>query len=749
MGIQEPRTRYLEELLYDIRTKKIVLPKFKRDFIWGPEKIISLLESISKSYHCGSLLFLENKDEAFAYRPIPDEIKPERPPEYLIFDGQQRLSSLYFAFYGDKYYREGKKYEDRYYLDLKRLIELKDISGSFVYVDSDHAYRSHEEEFENMRLPLTCIFSKDYSYDEWVDDFKEYRKKNYPDDYDKISEAVKGIKRNYLKEIYRFKFPVIELTGYTDEKVACDIFAVSNISATPLNTFEILTAKLWPHNIDLRELWKSARKKYPLLDEFEIDPATILKGLSMVTRREKGSFRTEDLYRLEAEDFDNYWDDLVKSFSDVVALLKEELGVVKLNRLPYESMVPAMAALSVDIKDTYRGLFRRNPSALYTLDDKGRFFEINQRFTEITGYEIDDLRDKTIEDLFSKKDETLVTGYHQKKTAHKDLPFEYEMPLITKSGREIIVNIRANVDTRGKFAVGSIDDITERKNMEQQLKEYAEQLEQKVEARIRDVRRAKGRIEGELVDSIEEVIEVSKDVTERVKAQQKLEEYSKELEHSNKLKDIFIDIMRHDLLTHVGIIENSSEFILDGESDGEKRELILTINRSAERLIEMIQDASKFAMVEELEAVDLKTFDVKEALKEALEIYEPSAKEKNITLESSIDRSFVFKASPLIKDIFSNLLSNAIKYSPRNTKIVVEIQEGPPCTIAVKDNGPGVPDKEKEMIFERFIRGSKKGVKGTGLGLAIVKRIVDLHKGRVWVEDNPEGGSIFKVEIPA
>ncbi len=56
-------------------------------------------------------------------------------------------------------------------------------------------------------------------------------------------------------------------------------------------------------------------------------------------------------------------------------------------------------------------------------------------------------------------------------------------------------------------------------------------------------------------------------------------------------------------------------------------------------------------------------------------------------------------------------------------------------------------DEYKEMIFRRFDQTKKEGVKGSGIGLAIVKKIIDLHAGRVWVEDNPEGGSVFKVEI--
>ncbi len=76
------------------------------------------------------------------------------------------------------------------------------------------------------------------------------------------------------------------------------------------------------------------------------------------------------------------------------------------------------------------------------------------------------------------------------------------------------------------------------------------------------------------------------------------------------------------------------------------------------------------------------------------------------------------------------------------------LEEGTYCKIYVKEWGYGIKDEDKAKLFTRFQRVEKKGVKGTGLGLAIVKRIVDLHGGRVWIEDNPEGGSVFYVKIP-
>ena len=87
------------------------------------------------------------------------------------------------------------------------------------------------------------------------------------------------------------------------------------------------------------------------------------------------------------------------------------------------------------------------------------------------------------------------------------------------------------------------------------------------------------------------------------------------------------------------------------------------------------------------------------------------------------------------------LLFQSVK---ENTKIIVGIKRNVDSWIVyVKDRGNGIPDKYKEVIFDRFRRIEKHGVKGSGLGLSIVKRVVDLHNGNVWVEDNPEGGSIL------
>ena len=243
---------------------------------------------------------------------------------------------------------------------------------------------------------------------------------------------------------------------------------------------------------------------------------------------------------------------------------------------------------------------------------------------------------------------------------------------------------------------------------------------------------------------------IIRDITERKHAEETLKNYAAKLEEANHLKDLFTDIMRHDLLNPLGVIKTATEqllFVVTG--DERMRNLLMMVKRNADKLIDMIKSASMYAMLESAEKLERSKLDLNEVFTAVANNFKPQLEEKNMKLEYISKGGCCIMANPMIDAVFSNLLSNAIKYSPAGKKIEVHIidkKEG--FRIDVKDWGYGIKDEDKAKLFTRFQRVDKKGVKGTGLGLAIVKRIVDLHGGNVWIEDNPEGGSVFCVEIP-
>lgn len=242
---------------------------------------------------------------------------------------------------------------------------------------------------------------------------------------------------------------------------------------------------------------------------------------------------------------------------------------------------------------------------------------------------------------------------------------------------------------------------------------------------------------------------IARDITERKEAEEELKGYSMELERSNRLKDVFIDIMRHDLLNSAGFVRNSTEMALELREGPEKRELLQMAISSNERIIDMIENASLIARLEYGEKLKVKGDDLGTVLRKAVNDVANFADEKKTEIKITAEGEFPAKVSPLVYTAFSNLLDNALKYGPENSEVVVGIEEdGANWKISVADRGEGIPDENKETIFERFKRVKKGAVKGTGLGLAIVKRIVETHNGKVWVEDNPGGGNVFHIRLP-
>jgi PAS domain S-box-containing protein len=231
--------------------------------------------------------------------------------------------------------------------------------------------------------------------------------------------------------------------------------------------------------------------------------------------------------------------------------------------------------------------------------------------------------------------------------------------------------------------------------------------------------------------------------------EEKVKERTAELEQSNMLKDLFIDIMGHDLLKPADIARLSTELIMDLEDDPDKVKILKNILQSQVRIIDLIENASILAKLESGGKLEFKVGDLGVVLRSVADETADLADKKNIKIEVMIDGEYPAMINPLIYDVFSNLLGNAAKYGPSDSTVVASISDDSlNWKFSVVDNGEGIPDEHKETIFNRFKRLEKGAVKGSGLGLAIVKRVVKAHNGRVWVEDNPDGGSIFCVQIP-
>lgn len=239
------------------------------------------------------------------------------------------------------------------------------------------------------------------------------------------------------------------------------------------------------------------------------------------------------------------------------------------------------------------------------------------------------------------------------------------------------------------------------------------------------------------------------DITQRKQAEEDIKRYTAELEESNCIKELFTDIMSHDILNPLNIANGYIALLLENETDRKKIETLEKAWKNLAKSLELIDKATLFSKLESLENIEFEDLDLKEVIEKVTENLTPLADNANMKIYQDISCSMPVKANPIIEQVISNFITNAMKYAPEGKKLIVSGSSSDHSwRISVTDFGEGLNDEDKKGIFERFQRKEKKGVKGSGLGLTIAKKIVELHGGRIWVEDNPEGGAVFIAEIP-
>lgn len=246
-----------------------------------------------------------------------------------------------------------------------------------------------------------------------------------------------------------------------------------------------------------------------------------------------------------------------------------------------------------------------------------------------------------------------------------------------------------------------------------------------------------------------QILSVIRDVTEHQAAEAALRRFAAQVEEANRLKDLFLDILSHDLANSAALIGNVADLIAR-ESAAAADPKIELIRRNAAKLLATIRDAAVYARVAQADAFELSPHDLTALLAGTVNRLAPRFEERRMTVRFVPAFEAPARLHPLVEHVFENLLANAAKYAPEGSTVTIDVApESGAWVVSVADQGAGIPDEAKEAVFERFRRLDKAGVKGSGLGLAIARRIVDIHRGRLWVEDAPGGGAVFRVRLPS
>lgn len=226
------------------------------------------------------------------------------------------------------------------------------------------------------------------------------------------------------------------------------------------------------------------------------------------------------------------------------------------------------------------------------------------------------------------------------------------------------------------------------------------------------------------------------------------------LQQINRMKSDFLQTVSHELRTPLTSIMVAAEMLLEDEEDidagGPRARLVSNIVKGAQRMTSLVKDLVDVSREDQFKPrLDLDSVRLADVVASAVGVIQPLAasKHQSVLVDVHSREATVLVDRLRFEQVLINLLSNAQRYSPENGEITVRSHvEGSETVIAVIDSGPGVATEDRDLIFEPFYRANRSGL---GLGLAIAKSLVELHNGRIWVEDSPAGGSAFVVALPS
>jgi signal transduction histidine kinase len=266
-----------------------------------------------------------------------------------------------------------------------------------------------------------------------------------------------------------------------------------------------------------------------------------------------------------------------------------------------------------------------------------------------------------------------------------------------------------------------------------------------------------GYFNDEHADLIGVIAEEAAILVETAVLNRRLAESREQLKALNRMKDEFVSTVSHEFKTPLTTILGFVTVILDGEAGplADQQVKFLTTVRTAVRrmnaLVTELLDLSKLETGAQMEPALLS---VPELVREAEERHAPMAQEggRRIVVSAPAALPQVRADARWLPIVVDNLVSNALKFGKPGGVVEIRAEDrGELLMISVSDDGIGVPEGERERIFERFHRaenGRRSGAPGTGLGLAIAREVINRHGGKIWCEGREGGGTTFRLVIP-
>ena len=332
------------------------IPNFQRYFDWNKEDVRSFLESVFNDYYVGSFLLWEaTENPNLAVESIKGVQKNDSKVDHIILDGQQRMTALYYAIKTPDFGLKGAaKKRCYYYLDLKAFLE--DGSREDIVVIKDRKL-SRGDSFADSFFP----FYELPNLRAWIDGFEDYLDRQMATE-SIASNQVKNVRRTLEKRLHHvwdgFEIPYVTLPATMDLAHVADVFEKINSKGKPLNTFDLLIARLLKYGIKLKDLWDKACEDYPNIKRYdegsEKTRMAVFQTMSLLYHPSSSSKRKDILNIYETlslsneEQFVDYWKLCVESLDKAISKLenmRDGFGVRSEKDVPFMPSLPMLAAL--------------------------------------------------------------------------------------------------------------------------------------------------------------------------------------------------------------------------------------------------------------------------------------------------------------------------------------------------------------------------------------------------------------------
>lgn len=385
-NVEKPSRIHLSKLISNLREGNYVIPDFQREFEWKPWDVLDLIRSIFSDYYIGTLLLWEGNEKHFKTLSCESiyGYNGESNPEYIVLDGQQRLTALHYVLFGPDTNFRNRANRYLYFVNIPELLD-ENFEEAFFY----SYYKKHErlldnpeDQFEQHVYPLSFFSKKGYDRYRWFDQYEKYweNKANEIEDEDPSNREEINLYRGYAKRgnelrdyfeelLNEYYISFIELGENIELAKVCDIFTQINSKGVRLDIFDLLNAILRPQEIYLKDRWKSVKPRLSFADPGKMK-IYILQVMSILEqaycspkylyylvpeaektiRNPDGSKETKVLID-DKDEFIKKWDSAVKYLESAIKNLKNprDFGAIQSSYLPYPSILPAFAAIKAYI----------------------------------------------------------------------------------------------------------------------------------------------------------------------------------------------------------------------------------------------------------------------------------------------------------------------------------------------------------------------------------------------------------------